>query len=113
MKKIILYSAIGFLILNTVFGFVLSIYLQFNWLLNDFVIITNALLMYFLFTSEIKDGFKISYSFAWPLLGAIQFVLALFMSSKIEDNIQFLLIIAILFLQILMLVIGKFVSKAA
>ena len=46
------------LILNSLFGLILSAYEPFNWVLNDGVILINLALFNYLAVSPIKDGFK-------------------------------------------------------
>ena len=90
---------------------ILKSYDSFNWITNDIIILFNILLMLLLSQSQIKDGFKISLSFILPIIAIVQFSLGLVVADKFEDNFILILLFVLVFIQILLLLIGKTISK--
>lgn len=110
MKNTTIFFGVGLLLLNTLFGLVLSIYSQFNWIAADLVILANTIILYFISCSDIKDGFKISFYFIFPFLAFIQYVMAVNMKNTFENNIMILVIAGMFIIQLFLFILGRAVS---
>lgn len=111
MKNIFLIIGFVALVLNTIIGLIFSGYSTFNFISSDIVILINTLLLYIISNSKISDGFKVSFSFIFPLLGFVSFILACIMDSKLNDNISLTGVLIISTIQISLLIITNFINK--
>ena len=108
MTKIILSIGSLLIIVNTIIGLLLSKYLSFNWISVDIVLIINTILLYKVSTSKIiSNGFKISLSLVFPLLGIISIILAILSADKYKDNYYLIAFILILLIEISFYLIAK------
>ncbi len=110
MSKMFLYISLLIVLLNTTFGVISSHYETFNWICNDIIILLNSAIVYNLFNSNQKDGFKISFGIILSLIGIVQFALCLFMEQKLQNNHILLFIVIFFILQMFFVIIGKFFS---
>ena len=113
MKKLFLYTGALLLILNSLFGLILSAYEPFNWVLNDGVILVNLALFNYLAVSRVKDGFKFSMTLFFLVSGFTEFLLGLFMKSYFIDNLILILLCLILIIQVGVLVVMRSISNYA
>lgn len=111
MKNLTLIIGGIILLLNLVIGMIFSAYKPFNIELNSTVIIINTLMLYSLGVSQIKDGFKISLSFLFLIVAAIEFIQALFVPNSWENNASLTMLILLFAGQIILYAIAYFVSK--
>lgn len=63
--------------------------------------------------SSVKDGFKIGLGFLFPIMAIMEFSLGVVLKNKFEDNFFLILILILVFVQILLLIVGKIISKHA
>ena len=68
MTKIILFIGSLLVIVNTIFGLLISKYFLFNWLSVDVVLIISTILVFMLFSDKISSGYKISLVFIYSIL---------------------------------------------
>tara|TARA_B100001059_G_scaffold203462_1_gene212099 strand:+ start:266 stop:607 length:342 start_codon:yes stop_codon:yes gene_type:complete len=113
MKKPFIYSGILLLILNSLFGLILSAYEPFNWLLNDGVILVNLALFNYLAVSRIKDGFKFFMTLFFIVSGLAEFLLGLCMKGYFTDNLLLIFLCLILITQVGVLTIIRSLSNYA
>ena len=107
MKNLILIIGFGLILLNTLFGLIISFYSVFNWLSVDSVLLINTILLHSIAQSKIKDGFKIGITFLFPLLSLVQIIMGIIMNNSIENNIPLVVILLILFIQFFFFVMAK------
>lgn len=107
MTKLILIFGLLLFFVNTIFGVLLSDYLPLNCLLVDAVLLTNTLFLYKISSSQINNGFKVSLSFVFLLLGIISTVLATLGPEKWKDNYYLIGFALILFIEISFYLIAK------
>jgi hypothetical protein len=100
MAKLILIFGSLLLIVNTLFGLIISSYLPLNWVAVDFVLLINILLLYKISKSQMNNGFKISLSFIFPFLAIISTVLAVLSPDKFKDNYCLIGYVFILFIEV-------------
>jgi len=111
MKNITLITGIILLAANLLFGSMISIYPSFNMLLNCGVIVATTVLLYAVGQIALKDGFKISLSFLFGILGFIIFLLGLFAPQRYEDNLALMAIMLIVAFEAIVLTITYLISK--
>jgi hypothetical protein len=109
MKKIYLAIGLILVVLNTIIGLIFSGYSTF--ISSDIVIIINTLLLSAIANSKISDGFKVSFSFIFPLLGFVSFILACIMDNKLNDNILLTGVLIISTIQITLLIFTSLLKK--
>jgi len=108
MSKIILLLGTLFIIVNTIIGLLLSNYLPFNWISVDIVLLINTILLYQISSNSIiSDGYKISLSLIFPLLGLISIILAILSTEKYKDNYYLIGFISILAIEIILFLLAK------
>ena len=111
MKNITLITGIILLAANLLFGSMISIYPSFNMLLNCGVIVATTVLLYAVGQIALKDGFKITLSFLFGILGFIIFLLGLFAPQRYEDNLALMAIMLIVAFEAIVLTITYLISK--
>ena len=99
------------LLFNIFWGMMLSAYPTFNCILNSGIIIVNVVLLSVLSSMPLKDGFKVSLSWLFPLMCLLQLIIGLFAPEHFKDNFCVIAILIIAFLQIILLVSAKLVSR--
>ena len=113
MKNLYLIFGLVLLVLNTIIGLIFTGYSIFNFISSDIIILINTLLIFIISNSKISDGFKVSFSFIFPLLGFVSFILACIMDNKLNDNISLTGVIIIFSIQISILIFTSFLKKTA
>ena len=111
MKKAILILGGLALIINVLLGLLLSKYSNFNMEVNCGVIVLNTALLFCLWQFNLRDAFRISFSFLFSLLGIVDIVLGCLMPHKLEGNGYLIAIIAILFVELSLFVITNILSN--
>ena len=108
MSKIILLLGTLLIIVNTIIGLLLSNYLPFNWISVDIVLLINTILLYQISSNAIiSNGYKISLSLIFPLLGLTSIILAILSTEKYKDNYYLIGFISILAIEIILFLLAK------
>lgn len=110
MKKIIIISSVILLVANILVGTILTCYCGFNVAVSSTVVLLTAAMLYVVNSITLKDAFKVSLSILFTLGGLIEFVISLFMPSRLSDNWGVIVIITLLALQGLILLLANTVS---
>lgn len=100
MSKLILIFGSLLLLVNTLFGLIISSYLPLNWVAVDVVFLINMFLLYKISSSQMNNGFKVSLSFIFPFLGIISTILAVLSTNKFKDNYCLVGYVFILFIEV-------------
>ena len=111
MKKTILILGGLALVVNILLGLLLSKYDYFNMGVNCGVIALNSALLFCLWQFNLRDAFRISFTFLFSFLGIVELVLGCLIPQKLEDNGYLIAIIAILFVEIALFVITNIMSN--
>ena len=111
MKKTILILGGLALIVNVLLGLLLSKYDYFNMGVNCGVIALNSALLFCLWQFNLRDAFRISFSFLFSFLGIVELVLGCLIPQKLEDNGFLIATITILFIEISLFVIVNILSN--
>lgn len=111
MKKVILISGVILLVVNTLFGLIISAYAPLNVGINSGVIALTTALIYGLNIVRLKDSFVVSFTVLFSLLGFVEFLMGLFAGDKLEDNWWLILVICFTAFELIALLIATKVSK--
>lgn len=101
MRKLLLTSGGIVLTANLLAGFLLSAYNAMNMWINSGIIIITTILLLVIASSNLRDGFKISLSMLFSVIGFIAFVLCLFANPQIKDNWVIVVLIILLSVEVL------------
>ena len=113
MRNITLIAGAILLVSNLLFGSILNIYSVFNMWLNSGVIVATTVLLYILKSIQLKDGYYISLSMLFSILGLIAFVLGFFAPQRYIDNWYLVIIILIVAIEGIILTITHIISKTS
>lgn len=111
MKKIILICGSLALVLNVLLGLLLSPYANFNMGVNCGVIALNTALLLCLYWLNIRDAFRISFSFLFSFLAIVEIILGCLMPQKLHDNGYLIAMIVLIFIEISLIVIINILSN--
>lgn len=111
MKKTILILEGLALIVNVLFGLLLSGYSYFNMGVNCGVIALNTALLFGLYQFNIRDAFRITLSFLFVIVSFIEFILGCFMQQQLQDNACLIAILILLFAEVSFFVIVNILSN--
>ena len=103
MKSLSFIISLILILVNILAGVILKDYHQENVILSSCVILINALLLWLVASCNIKDGFKVSYHVLFPIIGLIEFILAIVAPSKWDNNFYIVGIIAFIAFQTILL----------
>jgi len=95
---------------NNIAWALLSSYHVNNLLASNFTIFSTCLLIYFISRNYYLNAYRISLQFVLFSLWVVNFLLALFMQPSITDNYLFLILIALLFVQVICAIILFFIT---
>lgn len=111
MKNIYILIGVIAVVINSLFGIIFKTYEVFNWITCDAVIIINVVILQLLSHSRISDGFKVSITFIFTLLGIITFFISIKLENKLENNLNLAVVIFLLAIQIILLTITKLLKS--
>lgn len=98
------------LLFNVLLGLLLSHYDYFNMGVNCGIIALNTVLLFCVYTFNLRDAFRISFSFLFVLLSIIEIVLGCLMSQKLQDNGSLIACVILMFIEIILLVATNILS---
>ena len=110
MKRTILTLGGLALIVNVLFGLLLSGYSYFNMGVNCGVIALNTTLLFCLYQFYMRDAFRIALSFLFVIVGLIEMILGCFMQQLLQDNPCLIAIVILLCAEISLFVIVNILS---
>lgn len=111
MKRTILILGGLALIVNVLFGLLLSKYSYFNMGVNCGVIALNTTLLFCLYQFNLRDAFRIALSFMFVIVGLVELILGCFIQQTFQDNGYLIAMIVLLFLEAALIVVTKIVSN--
>lgn len=98
------------LLLNVLFGLMLSSYSTFNCMLNSGVVIVSVVMLYLVSAIELNDGFRVSFNCLFPMFSFIELICGFLAPEHISDNLYLIAIILLVVLQVVMLVSAGYLS---
>ncbi len=111
MKKTILILGGLALVFNVLLGLLLSKYSYFNMEVNCGVITLNTALLFSLYALNMRDAFRISFSFLFALLALVEIILGCLMPQRLQDNGCLIALIVLLFVEITFIVVANILSN--
>ena len=111
MKKMILIIGSLALVLNVLLGLLLSRYDYFNMGVNCGVIALNTALLLSLYWLNMRDAYRISFSFLFSFFALIEIILGCLMPQKLQDNGYLIATIVLLFIEISLIVLTNIMSN--
>ena len=111
MKKMILIIGSLALVLNVLLDLLLSRYDYFNMGVNCGVIALNTALLLSLYWFNMREAFRISFTFLFAILAIVEIILGCLMPQKFQDNGLLIAMILLLFVEISLIVITNIISN--
>lgn len=111
MKTANILIALLLICINALAGFIFTEYHWQNVVFSSLVIISNSIFLMTLCMSKLKTALKVSLSFILPILGLMEFVLAIISPCSLENNGYIMGIVMLLVIQIIILTIIRITSK--
>jgi len=103
MRSLSIIVSILLIIVNVLVGLIVTAYLLENVVMSSFVLVANALLLWVVGNSNMKDAFKVSFYIIFPFLCLLEFILAVLAPAKLENNLHLVGIIACVALQAILI----------
>lgn len=110
MKNLSIIIGSILLLLNVLFGLMLSNYCTFNWLLNSGIIIVSVVMLYMVSSMGLNDGFRVSFNCLFPMFTFIELICGFLATERFNDNLYLIAIILLVVLQIVMLISASYLS---
>lgn len=111
MKKIILIIGIVLFLINGLFGFLLSGYEDFNVGFTSCAIAITTILLYLLYSINMRDGFAVGLTVLFMAIGVICYILGLVSEQSVQDNGCVIAAIILTAIEIIALLICNITSK--
>jgi hypothetical protein len=111
MKNLILITGFLAIVLNTLFGLILSSYTTQNFLLANLSLLLSTGILYVLAAKKITHGYQIGLSMLFSLTGTLRFFSVVFAPSTWEDNIWFIVALSILVFEVACVAVVCFFGK--
>lgn len=86
MKKTIVFSTVGLIVVNALTWMVISRYHTFNMLASSVVLFITGCFNYTAAVIPLKDAYRVAHYFLFSLLGVALFLLILFSPHQLKDN---------------------------
>ena len=74
------------LLVNLLAGVIIKEYLTENIIMSSCILLLNAILLWLVANSKMRDAFKVSYHILFPFICIIEIILAIIAPNKWEDN---------------------------
>ena len=110
-KHIILFFSFLLISFNSLMGVILDSYETSTFLLVDLSFCLSAGLVYYLFASDIADGFKIAMLIVLCITGLGRTICMANMSTDLHNSVLFICAVCILFVEIALLFIISYLSN--
>ena len=111
MKRTILIIGGLALVFNVLLGLLLSKYSYFNMGVNCGVIALNTTLLFSLYVLNMRDAFRISFSFLFAIFAIIEIILGCLMPQQLQDNGYLIALLVLLFFEIALIVVTNILSN--
>ncbi|MBO4464115.1 MAG: hypothetical protein J5797_07975 [Prevotella sp.] len=111
MKRLIILTTIILLVVNGLFGLILTAYQSTNVYLNSVVILLSGIVLLLVSFINLKDAFKISLISLFAIIGGIEYILGFFAPTEWSNNWFAILVIAVLSIEIMIVLLTNFVTN--
>ena len=111
MKKSIISIGALLILINLVFGLIMSAYDSFNLTISTITIVLTIIILLVINGGvKLKDGFKVSLNIIISIIGIIQYLFALFMPNHFNDNWELITLILLTVAEIILLIATNSIS---
>ena len=110
MKKFIVFFTILLLLVNAIIGLIVSAYQPTNVIINSIVLLLNGVVLWALYTINIKDAFRISLTWLFSVIGIAEYLLGFVAPNELENNWFAILVIVLLVFEIAVIYIVNLVT---
>lgn len=86
MKRAIVFTTIGLIMVNLLVGMILSSYHNFNMVASSLVILLTGCLNYAAAIVPLKDAYRVAHLILFSTLGVVMFLLMVFSPHQMKDN---------------------------
>lgn len=111
MKKSIIVIGSILFIINLLLGLIISAYGCVNLFVSTAIILlTTIILLVVNDYMRLKDGYKVSLNVIIPIIGLIQYLIAIFMPSRFSDNWGLITLLVLIAIEAIILVAANSIS---
>ena len=111
MKRLIILTTIILLVVNGLFGLILTVYQSTNVYLNSAVILFSGIVLWVVSSTQLKDAFKISLTSLFAVVGVIEYIIGFFAPTEWSNNWFAILEILVLAIEIIFVLLTNFVTN--
>lgn len=111
MKRIIIVIGTLTFVFNVLLGLLLSFYPAFNMGVNCGIIVLNTILIYSLYRLNIRDAFRITFSFLFASLTIVELVIGCLMPERLQNNGCLIALTILLFSEISLIALTNIMSN--
>jgi len=111
MKNLILITGFLAIVLNTLFGLILSSYTTQNFMLANLSLALSTAILYIIAFKKITHGYQIGLSVLFSITGTLRFFSVVFAPSTWEDNIWFIAALCVLIFEVACVAVVSFFGK--
>ena len=86
MKRAIVFTTIGLIVVNLLVGMILSSYHNFNMVASSLVILLTGCLNYAAATVPLIDAYRVTHLILFSILSVVMFLLMVFSPPQMKDN---------------------------
>lgn len=111
MKRLIILTTIILLIVNALFGLIITAYQPTNVYLNTAVILFSGITLLAISFTHMKDAFKISLTSLFAIVSGIEYILGFFAPAEWDNNWFAILVIVVLAIEIIFVLLTNYVTN--
>lgn len=111
MKRLIILTTIILLVVNGLFGLILTAYQPTNIYLNGAVILLGGIVLWVVSSTQLKDAFKISLTSLFAIIAGVEYILGFFAPTEWSNNWFAILVMAVLAIEIIFVLLTNFITN--
>lgn len=111
MKQSIILIGSILVIVNLLLGLIISAYGCVNLVASTVILVLTAVVLLLINgRMSLKDGYVVSLNILIPIIGLIQYLIAIFMSNRFSDNWGLIMLIALTVIEAIILIAANRIS---
>lgn len=112
MKRSIFLIGSILVIVNLLLGMIISAYGYINLVASTVILVLTAVVLILINgRMSLKDGYAVSLNILIPIIGLIQYLIAIFMPSRFSDNWGLITLLVLIAIEAILLVATNSISK--
>lgn len=112
MKRSIFLIGSILVIVNLMLGMIISAYGYINLVASTVILVLTAVVLLLVNgLMSLKDGYVVSLNILIPIIGLIQYLIAIFMPSRFSDNWGLITLLVLIAIEAILLVATNSISK--